>query len=1044
MPSRAPSSSARAKGTPVWASRAFIAGMLLVCIGLGLGLGAWALLNYSKRQAIALWEHRLSAIADNRKAAVEAWLEGNLADARVIAAYQTTVGLLSGTISKEPAPGEQLTTEHLEGLLSRSAELKKYSGVYIVDEQARTLVQSKASSNLGPECLSLIERALEGGEPKVLPFHPNARGIVTVSFFAPVFEAGGVNPAAVLGGVVIEIVPDVWLYPFLRSQPSPMATTETLLVEREGDRIVYASPLRFRKDPPLTLSLPLETTFSAAKSALLGIETFGSYKDYRGVPVFASTRLTKKAKWGLVAKVDQSEALQDYWRFRLWVLAFTALILITTAASILTLLYRMRLRYSNDMAQGDKRYRELVESLDDVVYSVGTDGLISYISPAVKPLLSYDPKELVGKPFTAAIHPEDRNILGEAFREIPGGRLLPREYRMLNEAGEVRWVRTSIKPTLDCGQAVGLHGVLYDVTERKKAEEALEESEERYRQLFDRNLAGVYRSTVEGRILECNDAFARIYGYGSSEEALQHPAVEFHPNPEARQNFIAALKLNGTLMGYESQGHRKDGALIWVLENVTLVPDEKGNLTEMEGTLVDITERKQAEEALLASKVIIEGIVNAIPVRVFWKDKDLVYLGCNAVFAHDAGFTDPQDIIGKDDFQMGWREQAELYRGDDRDVIESGSSKYLVEEPQTTPDGKTITLLTSKMPLRDSKGEIIGLLGTYMDITERKQAEAALQQSEERLRFTLNAVRSVAYDLDLESGVLTETGPVAELFGQPNGFRHPNTASLIESIHPEDRAMVKDRLASAERGESSYQVEYRTLTQSGEARWIMASGDLLRDEAGKPLRHVGIAQDITDRKRADEALRESEAHFRSVAQSANDAIITSDSSGRIVTWNPGAEHMFGHLESEVLGQSLALLMPASYRPLHEAGLLRFLETGEKRVIGRTIELVGVRKGGAEFPVELSLAAWESQKNRFFTGILRDITERKRAEEDLKAQAARLEVLNEELQRFNRLAVGRESRMIELKRQMNEMAAKHGEPPPFPLDFMKDEEAKPKR
>ena len=134
-------------------------------------------------------------------------------------------------------------------------------------------------------------------------------------------------------------------------------------------------------------------------------------------------------------------------------------------------------------------------------------------------------------------------------------------------------------------------------------------------------------------------------------------------------------------------------------------------------------ERKQAEEALRASQQIIEGIINAIPVRVFWKDKNLVYLGCNAAFARDAGFADPKDIIGKDDYQMGWRDQAELYRDDDRQVIESGCSKLLIEEPQTTPEGNTITLLTSKVPLRNSKGEISGVLGTYMDITERKQAE---------------------------------------------------------------------------------------------------------------------------------------------------------------------------------------------------------------------------------------------------------------------------------------------------------------------------------
>jgi PAS domain S-box-containing protein len=148
------------------------------------------------------------------------------------------------------------------------------------------------------------------------------------------------------------------------------------------------------------------------------------------------------------------------------------------------------------------------------------------------------------------------------------------------------------------------------------------------------------------------------------------------------------------------------------------------------GFFKDVTDRKRAEEELQASQRLLEGIINAIPVRVFWKDKNLIYLGCNAICAREAGFSDPKDVVGKDDYQMGWRDQAESYRSNDRKVIESGCPKLLIEEPLTTAEGNTITILTSKVPLRSSDGEITGVLGTYMDITERKQAE-------EKLRLTL-------------------------------------------------------------------------------------------------------------------------------------------------------------------------------------------------------------------------------------------------------------------------------------------------------------------
>ena len=128
---------------------------------------------------------------------------------------------------------------------------------------------------------------------------------------------------------------------------------------------------------------------------------------------------------------------------------------------------------------------------------------------------------------------------------------------------------------------------------------------------------------------------------------------------------------------------------------------EKPTYEELEKSIQEFeqerTESKRVAEDLRKSQQVIQGILDSIPVRVFWKDLNLVYLGCNELFARDAGFSDPKDIIGKDDYQMVWHDQAELYRKDDRDVIESLDSKFLIEEPQTTPEGNTIMDLILKV-----------------------------------------------------------------------------------------------------------------------------------------------------------------------------------------------------------------------------------------------------------------------------------------------------------------------------------------------------------
>ena len=181
----------------------------------------------------------------------------------------------------------------------------------------------------------------------------------------------------------------------------------------------------------------------------------------------------------------------------------------------------------------------------------------------------------------------------------------------------------------------------------------------------------------------------------------------------------------------------KDGRPIWLMVNLSLTPPDDTGEVFVQGTLVEITERKQAEEELYRSRQMLQSILDNIPQRVFWKDRNSLYLGCNRAFASDAGLKSRAEILAKTDLDLGWNGTAEQYRIDDRLVMDQGAAKLNGEGSRSKPDGSIAWLLTNRLPLRDAEGNVTGVLGTYEDITDRKRAEEALRQSEAKLKDAL-------------------------------------------------------------------------------------------------------------------------------------------------------------------------------------------------------------------------------------------------------------------------------------------------------------------
>ncbi len=271
---------------------------------------------------------------------------------------------------------------------------------------------------------------------------------------------------------------------------------------------------------------------------------------------------------------------------------------------------------------------------------------------------------------------------------------------------------------------------LREALERESAERRL--VEEQIENFFNVALDLLCIADTKGNFLKLNQAWQNTLGY-TIEELQNTPFLNLVHSDDlaATQEAMACLADQKPVRGFVNRYRCKDGSYRWIEWNSASV----GQIVY--AAAHDITQRKEAEDALFHSRQILEMVLDNIPQRVFWKDRDLRYMGCNRAFLANAGYTSPDTVVGKSDFDLPFKKNAERYRADDQRVLDTGQAKLYYEESQIRPDGKVAWLRTSKLPLRDPEGNIFGVLGSYEDISQSKQIEHQLRLEGLRLNYLL-------------------------------------------------------------------------------------------------------------------------------------------------------------------------------------------------------------------------------------------------------------------------------------------------------------------
>lgn len=311
---------------------------------------------------------------------------------------------------------------------------------------------------------------------------------------------------------------------------------------------------------------------------------------------------------------------------------------------------------------------------------------------------------------------------------------------------------------------------------------------------------------------------------------------------------IPFILISGTIGEEVAVQAMKEGASDYLI---------KGNIKRLipaiERELKDAEERRQrirAEEALHKNEAMLSLILNSIPQSIFWKDKNSIYLGCNRVFAKEAGFEDPEQLIGKSDFDLPWsREESEAYQKDDREVIESQEPKIHIIETQHQYGGKNVWLDTTKIPLKDIHNQGYGVLGIYEDITEQKSAQEALKESELRFRTLAESAPVGIFTTDAEGLTIYVNSRWCEI--SKLSFDEALGEGWMKAIHPDDLETLKLNWQRKSSANASSNAEYRFIHPDGSVAWVIGQAVPQKSENGGILGYVGTINDITERKKME-------------------------------------------------------------------------------------------------------------------------------------------------------------------------------------------------
>lgn len=645
-----------------------------------------------------------------------------------------------------------------------------------------------------------------------------------------------------------------------------------------------------------------------------------------------------------------------------------------------------RKQVEESLKEKTRLLQNITDNMFDLVALTDPLGFFKFVGRSHQ-ILGYDLDSLIGRNAMEFVHPDDLPEISAAFEDsLAAGRDNRKaEYRYRCADGSYIWLETVGRFITDeNGNVAELLFSSRDVTDRKKAEESLRESEQKYRLIFENSPLGLLHFNSEGVITACNDNFMGIIG--SSREALIGLNMCNLPD----RKIVAAVReaLKGRNGFYEDNYHSVTATKVTPIRALfTTIRDNEGNFLGGTGIIEDVTERWKTEDALRESESFKSTLLESLPVPVFNKDAAGLYQGFNRAFEDFFGLG-KDDLIGKSVFDINPPELARLYHEKDAELFTQGGIQ-VYDSQIKNKKGEIRDVVFHKAALTDASGNVTGLIGAILDITDRKKAEEKLRAAEDMYRNIFMNSQIGLFRSEVDTGVIVDANDAFAVFA---GFS--DRASLLGApfnvteryIDPVERH--KMIAALTEHGEV-HNFEVRFKKNDDTVIWIRFSAKLVKDKGWIE----GVAEDITDWKRADDVLRESEERYRLLFQYSPLGIYVADRDGNILDANERLLVILGSPSIEATKKINVLTLPVllengysdTFRRCVDSNTLLSMEFSYTSLWGKTTF-------ASNYLVPVADASGKVVK--VFT-LIEDITMRKQNEERIRSLLNEKELLLKE-------------------------------------------------